>query len=94
MSSQEHFTTIFNNTVYYERVKAIEKCAFLAKKLSFGIFGVQHGGQCFAADEATYDRYGLATNCHDGKGGEMTNDVYIILIAGKEIKPVYSFIIS
>ena len=81
---REDIVAVFDGPVHTNRVKAIEKCAFAAKKRGFGIFGVQYGGQCATGtdEEAIYDKYGPATVCQDGKGGGYANDVYVVLFAG------------
>ena len=40
----------------------------------------QNGGWCAASSTAleTYNKYGAASNCADGKGGGWANDVYKI----------------
>ena len=43
------------------------------------LFAVQHGGWCAGAKDLNgYKKYGKAGNCKDGKGGDLTNDVYQI----------------
>ncbi|XP_063684925.1 uncharacterized protein LOC134819090 [Bolinopsis microptera] len=56
---------------------SIEKCEKFAIDNSLKVFAVQNG-ECFTAEDAgqTYQKYGKAGNCKDGKGGGFANDVY------------------
>ena len=50
-----------------------------AKLKGHTIFGVQFGRTCRGAGPGDqYDKYGVAYNCNDGKGGVRANTVYRI----------------
>ena len=59
---------------------SVDKCAQLAKRLGYSVFGSQYGGQCFTSSNAqnTYNKYGRASNCYNGTGGGWANNVYKI----------------
>ena len=63
---------------YKEREGAIDKCYQVAKSQGFGIFGLQHGGECWGSSvlDNAYGKYGTSADCKDGKGGIWANDVY------------------
>ena len=64
---------------YPNRKDAIKTCFEVARERQMMIFAVQDGGWCAADDNLDgYKRYGLSTQCKDGKGGQLTNDVYRI----------------
>ncbi|XP_065656893.1 uncharacterized protein LOC136082237 [Hydra vulgaris] len=64
---------------YSTRVDAINKCFFAAAERNYELFGVQDGGWCAAGNGDSYKVYGASLNCRaDGKGGALTNAVYII----------------
>ena len=58
----------------------MEKCAEATRSRGWRVFAVQDGGWCASSPTAhlTYNKYGTAVNCVDGKGGMFANDVYII----------------
>lgn len=60
------------------RPDAIEKCANIVSLKGFLVFGVQYGGECFSSpdSELNYQKYGPATNCKDGTGGQWAFDAY------------------
>ena len=62
------------------RKNAVEKCAEVTRRRGWKVFAVQGGGWCASSPTAhlTYNKYGAAINCVDGKGGMFANDVYII----------------
>ena len=62
------------------RKNAVEKCAEVTRSRGWKVFAVQGGGWCASSPTAhlTYNKYGAAINCVDGKGGMFANDVYII----------------
>ena len=64
----------------WKRDDAIQKCYEAALASRKVIFGVQYGGSCSGASKSddAYKKYGVATNCADGKGGAWSNDVYKI----------------
>ena len=56
----------------------VQECYEQAKLKGHTIFGV-HMGLCRAAGPGDqYDKYGVAYNCNDGKGGVGANTVYRI----------------
>ena len=64
---------------YSSRDYAIDLCYQTAKAKGFHIFAVQNGGWCAGMRGGTsYQKYGKATNCRNGKGGAWANDVYQI----------------
>ena len=63
---------------YEVRENAISKCFRVARDGGYEYFGVQHGGQCFAGNGDSYQKYGKKDGCKDGKGGGHLNDVYRI----------------
>ena len=65
---------------YQRRKNAIARCSLAAARYGYFVFGVQHGGQCFAGPRAhrTYAKYGRSNRCRNGKGGPWANDVYRI----------------
>lgn len=65
---------------FLTRKNAVEKCAEVTRSRGWKVFAVQDGGWCASSPTAhlTYNRYGPAENCVNGKGGTFANDVYII----------------
>ena len=65
---------------FFTRKDAVEKCAEVTRSRGWKVFAVQDGGWCASSPTAhlTYNKYGTAVNCVDGKGGMFANDVYII----------------
>ena len=64
---------------YHQRANPLDLCYEVAKSKGFNIFAVQDGAWCAgAAGGEGYKKYGTATNCVDGKGGVLANDVYRI----------------
>ena len=65
---------------FLTRKDAVEKCAEVTRSRGWKVFAVQDGGWCASSPTAhmTYNKYGTAVNCVDGKGGMFANDVYII----------------
>lgn len=62
---------------YSNREDAIEKCAEVAHTKNKMIFALQSGGKCGAADDFNgYRKYGASSDCTDGTGGTLANDVY------------------
>jgi hypothetical protein len=59
---------------------AVLKCYYLVKERSYQAFGVQNGGECYTSNDAqkTYDKYGIGSDCKDGKGSATSNDVYFL----------------
>ena len=54
-----------------------KNCFEEAKAGGYTFFALQDGGYCFASiDPDTYKKYGSSSACWDGKGGQMTNNVY------------------
>ncbi|KAL5248306.1 hypothetical protein ACHWQZ_G017479 [Mnemiopsis leidyi] len=66
----EHFDT-----------RTVENCHDLAATRGNSVFAVQYMTQCYtAADaEATYQKFGQSSDCHNGVGGSWANDVYKIV---------------
>ena len=69
---------------FSSRDYAIYLCYQSAKARGYHVFAVQSGGWC-AGMRGTlrFKKYGKSTNCKNGKGGSMANDVY--QIGGKNI---------
>lgn len=65
---------------FLTRTDAVEKCAEVTRSRGWRVFAVQDGGWCASSPNAqrTYNKYGTALNCVNGKGGMLANDVYII----------------
>lgn len=65
---------------FFTRKDAVEKCAEVTRSRGWKVFAIQDGGWCASSPTAhlTYNKYGTAVNCVDGKGGMFANDVYII----------------
>ena len=64
---------------YKTRSDPIQNCFEEAKAGGYEFFAVQDGGYCFASsDPDAYKKYGSSSLCWDGKGGQMTNNVYRI----------------
>ncbi|XP_022805900.1 uncharacterized protein LOC111343028 [Stylophora pistillata] len=59
-----------------------QKCARVALKNGHGYFAIQDGGSCLSSLTAqeTYGKYGLSTDCQDGKGSLMASDVYEVVM--------------
>lgn len=62
-----------------------QKCARVALKNGHGYFAIQDGGSCLSSLKAqeTYGKYGLSTDCQDGKGSLMASDVYEVEMFSK-----------
>lgn len=77
---------------FLTRKDAVEKCAEVTRSRGWKVFAVQDGGWCASSPTAhlTYNKYGTAINCVDGKGGMFANDVYII--NGKNSVKYYSLL--
>jgi hypothetical protein len=56
------------------------QCQAIASAAGYEVFSIQIEVHCFTGPQAhiTYDRYGEASNCVDGKGGIWANSVYRI----------------
>ena len=79
-------------TNYATRKDAINKCYAAAKERNMIIFAVQHGGWCAADDNLDgYKKYGSSKKCSNGKGGEMTSNVY--KIAESDTGAFFSFMV-
>ena len=65
---------------FLTRKDAVEKCAQVTRSRGWKVFAVQDGGWCASSPTAhlTYNKYGTAVNCVNGKGGMFANDVYVI----------------
>ena len=59
---------------------SVHACFERAQSLGYTVFALQDGNQCFTSKDAgkTYNKYGTATNCKNGKGGDWANAVYKI----------------
>lgn len=64
------------------REDAVQKCARVALNQGYFYFAIQNGGDCHSSLTAqdTYNIYGLSTKCKRGRGGEMANDVYEVIM--------------
>jgi hypothetical protein len=61
---------------------AVTQCKTKAHAAGYEVFAVQASStQCFTGPRAhvTYDKYGEANDCIDGKGGPWANSVYRII---------------
>ena len=58
----------------------VAQCQALAHAAGYDVFGVQIGSECYTGPRAhlTYNQYGEAGNCLNGKGGPLSNTVYRI----------------
>ena len=67
------------------REDAEQKCARVALKRGYAYFAIQDGGRCLSSLTAqeTYSKYGLSSDCQDGKGGKMASDVYEVVMFSK-----------
>lgn len=67
------------------REDAEQKCARVALKRGYVLFAIQDGGSCHSSLTAqdAYSKYGLSTDCRDGKGGKMASDVYEVIMFSK-----------
>ena len=59
----------------------IEECYDHAAERGYSVFAVQYKIECFTAVDAerTYRKYGAASNCKNGVGGDWALDVYKIV---------------
>ena len=57
---------------------SIDDCKNFARTKGWTVCAVQSSDQCFTAANAgqTYDKYGEADNCQDGRGDHWSSDVY------------------
>ena len=69
---QGHYRTRGKESIRYCYLEALMK--------GFVMFGLQDGGQCWGGTfiDHKHSKYGLSKDCHDGKGGIWSNDVYKI----------------
>ena len=60
---------------------AITQCKNKAHAAGYEVFGIQSQQECFTGPRAhiTYNKYGEANNCLNGKGGYFSNSVYRII---------------
>ena len=58
----------------------MKNCPALAVQKSYTVFALENGAECHTASDAeyTYKKYGPATNCGGGVGGNFAMDVYMI----------------
>ncbi|XP_028392974.1 uncharacterized protein LOC114517441 isoform X2 [Dendronephthya gigantea] len=77
-----HFDVSANN--------AVAQCQAKAHAAGYEVFGIQSPALCFTGPRAhlTYNQYGEAGNCVDGKGGGWSNTVYRIRKADKFFWPL------
>ena len=71
---------------YYD--DPVTYCYARAKSYRYTYFAVQDGTQCRVGGDSyfnNYTKYGLATNCKDGKGGLWANNVYKVKGKGMSI---------
>ena len=75
--SNRAFKTVYKG----EKNKIIRTlCRKLALKRGDSYFGLEGGSNCYTDnDPANIKRYGLATGCVDGKGGNFMVNVYRVL---------------
>ena len=60
-----------------QRSDPLGKCSRAARERGFEIFSLQYGGQCFAGNGLSYQRFGKSNDCNaDGRGGTWANEVY------------------
>ncbi|XP_077866013.1 uncharacterized protein LOC144353309 [Saccoglossus kowalevskii] len=67
---------------YLTREDALNKCANVASRRGFDVFGVQNNGWCASSENAgiTYDKYGPSSACkNEGEGGPFANEIYAIV---------------
>ena len=59
---------------------AVDQCYQKALRLGNHYFAVQYNTQCFTSGDAgkTYDKYGRASGCSNGRGGSWAQSVYRI----------------
>ena len=71
---------------YQSREDPVSKCFTVAKDAGYKMFGLQHGGGCWAVtgDKVNVYRHGKSLACEEGKGGEWAINVYEINAACKE----------
>ncbi|XP_028394586.1 uncharacterized protein LOC114518796 [Dendronephthya gigantea] len=64
---------------YKRRLNAVEKCSQVAKSRGYQLFTIQNGGFCSSGPMAhrTFQIYGPASNCRNGRGGNWASDVYV-----------------
>ena len=72
---------VANHISNYDTTTVVDNCHDIAATSGNSVFAVQATVQCFtAADaEATYQKYGQSSDCHNGVGGSWANDVYKIV---------------
>ena len=65
---------------FKKRKDPVNKCYLAAKHLGYKYFGVQDNGLCVTSEDAQskYSKHGTGTDCIEGKGGPMSNDIYMI----------------
>ena len=64
----------------YAKTNIIQTCYERAKTAGYKCFGVQSNTQCVTGANAcdTYDKYGAATGCKNGRGASWKSDIYRI----------------
>ena len=67
------------------REEAEQICARVALKSGYVYFAIQDGGNCHSSLTAqdNFNKYGLSSDCQNGKGGEMASDVYEVIMFSK-----------
>ncbi|XP_065647209.1 uncharacterized protein LOC101241784 isoform X3 [Hydra vulgaris] len=62
-----------------QRSGSLLKCYIAARERGFKIFSLQYGGQCFAGNGVSYQKFGKSNDCNqNGKGGTWANEVYTL----------------
>lgn len=82
LPSVEGNETIITRDFYQQRRNAIRKCALIAARHGYKVFGIRRQGLCATGPRAhvTYNRYGPSRLCQNGKGSYKSgaNDVYSV----------------
>jgi len=65
---------------WYKPNKTVHECGMIARDQGYKYYGVQFYGECYSAPdsdaETDYNKYGDASNCWEGLGGDLSNFVY------------------
>ncbi|XP_065675162.1 uncharacterized protein LOC105845100 isoform X8 [Hydra vulgaris] len=85
--------------LYHKRTDPLGYCYRAASNYGYRIFALQNGGQCFAGNNASYQKFGVSNNCwSNGGGGPFANEVYTISNKSFElqnvVKNIYALDIS
>ncbi|XP_047129386.1 uncharacterized protein LOC105845100 isoform X2 [Hydra vulgaris] len=85
--------------LYHKRTDPLSYCYKTASNYGYRIFALQNGGQCFAGNNASYQKFGVSNKCYsNGRGGPYANEVYTIsnnsFELQNEVKNIYALDIS